>query len=199
MTSAYSELTAYDYLLIVDLESTCCDKDSIPTGEHEIIEIGAVMLYTSTLKIVDEFTTFIQPKLHPTLTTFCTELTTIKQYDVDTAPDFPLAAERFSQWLSSYSNYLFCSWGNYDRNHLASDSLRYEIDNPIQAPHLNIKKRFAKQMKIKPMGMQRALDLVDIELTGTHHRGIDDARNIALLVPYAFGLSNSKDNTPSGK
>jgi inhibitor of KinA sporulation pathway (predicted exonuclease) len=35
--------------------------------------------------------------------------------------------------------------------------------------------------------MKQALQLAKIELEGTHHRGIDDARNIAKLMPYILG------------
>jgi inhibitor of KinA sporulation pathway (predicted exonuclease) len=28
---------------------------------------------------------------------------------------------------------------------------------------------------------------VGLDLVGTHHRGIDDARNIARLLPYCLG------------
>jgi 3'-5' exoribonuclease 1 len=35
--------------------------------------------------------------------------------------------------------------------------------------------------------MSEALKLAGIELLGTHHRGIDDARNIARLMPYILG------------
>lgn len=184
-----TELTTYDYLPIVDLESTCCDKNTIQKGEHEIIEIGAVMVSTDTLKIIDEFTTFVKPQVHTKLTAFCTELTSITQSDVESAPVFPGALKRLSHWLSTYDNYLFCSWGNYDRNHMQSDSERHCVVNPLQASHLNLKKRFAQSVGVTAMGMQRALDLVGIKLEGVHHRGIDDARNIARLLPYIFGLT----------
>ena len=36
-------------------------------------------------------------------------------------------------------------------------------------------------------GMAKALQLVGLPLEGTHHRGIDDARNIAKLLPYILG------------
>ncbi|MGL5075983.1 MAG: 3'-5' exonuclease, partial [Waterburya sp.] len=39
----------------------------------------------------------------------------------------------------------------------------------------------------KKYGMAGALKLAGIELIGTHHRGIDDARNIAQLLPYMLG------------
>ena len=36
----------------------------------------------------------------------------------------------------------------------------------------------------KPMGMQTALRQAGLPLQGIHHRGIDNARNIARLLPY---------------
>ncbi|GHT86553.1 hypothetical protein AGMMS49960_14700 [Betaproteobacteria bacterium] len=33
-------------------------------------------------------------------------------------------------------------------------------------------------------GMVKALELAGLPLTGDHHRGIDDARNIAMLLPF---------------
>ncbi len=32
--------------------------------------------------------------------------------------------------------------------------------------------------------MAKALELLGIELKGTHHRGIDDAKNIAAIYKY---------------
>lgn len=37
------------------------------------------------------------------------------------------------------------------------------------------------------LGMSGALAQVGIARQGTHHRGIDDARNIARLLPFAVG------------
>jgi inhibitor of KinA sporulation pathway (predicted exonuclease) len=180
-------IDAYDYFLIVDLESTCCDLNSIPNGEHEIIEIGAVMVESNGLKQVDAFNTFIRPCRHTSLTKFCIELTSIEQQNVDSAPSYVDAIGLFQTWLAQYENYLFCSWGNYDRNHLASDSVYHNVQNPISAPHLNIKKSFAKKQKTRAMGMQFALQLVGEPLSGNHHRGIDDATNMVKLLPFALG------------
>jgi inhibitor of KinA sporulation pathway (predicted exonuclease) len=47
---------------------------------------------------------------------------------------------------------------------------------------------FAEAMGLKKAkGLGRALRIAGLELLGTHHRGIDDARNIARLLPWAFG------------
>ncbi len=86
------------YFLIVDLEATCCDQGTIPSTEMEIIEIGAVMLNRNTWAIDSEFQQFIKPVRHPQLTAFCTELTTIRQQDVEQAPQFPEAIAQFKSW-----------------------------------------------------------------------------------------------------
>lgn len=79
-------LTKYKHILVVDLEATCCDLQSIPRHQMETIKIGAVMLSTDNLAIVDEFQTLIKPIRHPILTEFCLQLTSISQQQVDTAP-----------------------------------------------------------------------------------------------------------------
>ncbi|MCY4501696.1 MAG: exonuclease domain-containing protein, partial [Alphaproteobacteria bacterium] len=83
-------------LLVVDLEATCSDDDSVPKHEMEIIEIGAVLVEPAGLQPVGEFQSFVRPGLHPRLTGFCTGLTTIRQSDVDAAPRFPEVLKRFA-------------------------------------------------------------------------------------------------------
>lgn len=38
----------------------------------------------------------------------------------------------------------------------------------------------------KGIGMERALKMLDLPLDGTHHRGIDDAKNIAKIFVRIF-------------
>ncbi|KAL7979194.1 hypothetical protein Chor_015218 [Crotalus horridus] len=66
----------FDYLIIIDFESTCW-KDGRRC--QEIIEFPAVLLNTSNGEIETEFHMYIQPQEHPTLSEFCIELTGIKQ------------------------------------------------------------------------------------------------------------------------
>lgn len=178
----------YDYFLIVDLEATCCDQRRIPRYAMETIEIGAVMVEAKTLTVVDEFCTFIKPVRHPQLTAFCTELTSIQQKDVNIAPLFPEALTIFKAWLYQYNNFVFCSWGDYDKKQIEQDCVFHQVPYPISAVHINIKKRFTEVQQLKKrFGMAGALKLAGLELEGTHHRGIDDARNMARLMPYILG------------
>jgi inhibitor of KinA sporulation pathway (predicted exonuclease) len=192
MTNPHSEPheMRYDYYLVIDLEASCCDQGTIPVGKTEIIEIGAVMADARSLQPVDDFGWFVRPVRNPQLTVFCTELTSITQEDVDNAAEFPDVLDQLVQWKTKYRNHVFCSWGEYDRRQLTRDCsfhrLRYPFDD-----HMNLKRLFAERMGLrKPEGMKGALRRVGLPLEGTHHRGIDDARNIARLLPYIVGKRN---------
>ncbi|MBH8560729.1 exonuclease domain-containing protein [Nostoc sp. CENA67] len=173
------------YFLIVDLEATCCNNGSIPSHEMEIIEIGAVMLNRATWKIDSEFQQFIQPVRHPQLTSFCTELTSIRQQDINQALRFPEAISGFKELIDLFPNYIFCSWGNYDKKQFLQDCQFHNVPYPFTPEHINIKKEFSEYLGVsKGFGMAMALELLGIELKGIHHRGIDDARNIAAIYKY---------------
>jgi 3'-5' exoribonuclease 1 len=183
-------LSKYKHILVVDLEATCCDLQSIPPHQMETIEIGAVMVSTDSLAIVDEFQTFIKPLRHPILTEFCLQLTSITQQQVDTAPTFPEAIKLWQPWLAKFDKTIFSSWGNYDRKQLQQDSKHHCLDlpYPVSSHHINLKELFSTSQGLnRRYGMAQALNLANLALTGTHHRGIDDARNISKLLPYILG------------
>jgi len=172
------------HYLIIDLEATCCNKGRVKREEMETIEIGAVVIDAYTLKVVDEYEIFIKPILNPTLTSFCKELTTITQNDVDVALGYKEALADFKKWFSKYDDALFCSWGDYDKSQFKRDCKLHNIDYPFNEEHLNIKQRFAKVQGVESCDLDKALKQVGLELVGTHHRGIDDARNMGCLMPY---------------
>lgn len=170
--------------LVVDLEATCDDLGSVPREDSEIIEIGAVLVDAATLAPLAEFQTFVRPRVHPRLTPFCVQLTTISQADVARAPAFKAVAPRLAAFGQGA---LFCSWGGYDRNQLARDARRAGIRPPLGPSHLNLKEAFARAAGDREVGTHAAMHRVGLTPSGTHHRGIDDARNIAQLLPWALG------------
>ena len=172
------------FLLVIDLEATCDQDHRISKHEMEIIEIGAVLVDSSTLKPVGDLGQFVKPVRHPTLTRFCTELTTIRQSDVEDAPLFPEAIANLRRFVGPREA-LFCSWGDYDRNQLTQDCRLHGIPYPFGERHLNLKKRFSEKQGLpKKLGMGQALQHCNLKLEGTHHRGIDDARNMARMLPW---------------
>lgn len=169
------------HYIICDLEATCW-ADARRLERMEIIEIGAVKLAAAGGPVLGEFSAFVRPLLQPTLSDYCRELTAITQADVDNADLFPVVLERFLAWMGE-PPLGFCSWGQYDLNQLRQDCDRHNLDFPNHfAHHLNVKNVWAKWQGVKPRGLARALRLMGMELEGRHHRGMDDARNIARIV-----------------
>ena len=179
------------HLLIIDVEATCDDQGSVPPAEAEIIEFGCVM--TAGFKPVSEFACFVRPVRHPRLYPFCTELTSITQAQVDGARGFVEVMAELKKWTYSFEDVGWGSWGDYDKNQVERECQRAKIPNPMPHRHLNVKKEFtaALALKKKP-GMAEALRIAGLTLEGTHHRGIDDARNIARLLPFALGGQKPK-------
>jgi inhibitor of KinA sporulation pathway (predicted exonuclease) len=177
-----------DRIVVMDLEATCDDRGAVPKQEMEIIEIGAVLVEPREFAFLSEYQSFVRPQRHPTLTAFCRELTTISQAEVDAAPLFPQVIAAFKTWMYGHGATVFCSWGDYDRKQMQLDCAVHGIPYPMPGRHLNVKALFSETRGIKKrLGMAEALQQAGLELTGTHHRGIDDARNIARLLPLAVG------------
>jgi len=174
------------HFVIVDLEATCYDrnnnKEKAPTGFfNEIIEIGAIKL-DSTGKEIDRFSHFCKPKTYKKLSNFCIELTTITQEDINNADDLAIILEEFMIWCKDC---VIISWGNYDKTQLSKDLIRNDLEIYLDylEDHHSLKHLHGKWNNLgkRGVGMGRALKYENIELEGTHHRGIDDAINIAKI------------------
>jgi inhibitor of KinA sporulation pathway (predicted exonuclease) len=60
---------------------------------------------------------------------------------------------------------------------------REDIGYPFSKAHINIKMLFALKYSLtKDVGMMKALKLLNMPLIGTHHRGVDDSRNVANIL-----------------
>jgi inhibitor of KinA sporulation pathway (predicted exonuclease) len=183
------------HLLVVDLEATCDDQGGVPRGEMEIIEIGAVLTDTRQgFAVLDEFDALVRPVRHPRLTAFCSRLTGITQAQVEAARSLPEVLEELRGWLARRTQLAWGSWGEYDRTQWARDLAQHRVEDPLPALHLNLKRLFAAATRsFRNLGLGRALARAGLEFQGTPHRGIDDARNIARLLPLAFG---AKEDAP---
>lgn len=173
--------------IILDLEATCWDGKAL--APNETIEIGAVCM-NDAQEIIGEFNRFIKPAQSDTLSDFCTELTSITQEMVENEPYFPEVIQEFQDWIQAFGgNYLLCSWGNYDRTQFERDAKFHQLPIDWLQQHISIKHQYSEVILAtkKLFGMKGALDKEGITLEGTHHRGIDDAKNIAKIFLRHFG------------
>ncbi|MBC7863481.1 MAG: exonuclease domain-containing protein [Bacteroidia bacterium] len=177
--------------IIVDLEATCWERSAIlpqlkrEQSPNEIIEIGAVCI-DQNKNLLGEIDLFVQPKVHPKLSAFCIDLTSITQELVDFAPMFPDALQQFQNWIKNFGEeFILCSWGFYDRVQFENDCKLHKLNTDWLHHHISLKHQYGKIKNIKPIGMKSALQKEKFSLDGTHHRGLDDAKNISkIFVKY---------------
>lgn len=183
---AQPSFSSQQFHLAVDVEATCDNQGSIARHEMEIIEIGAVLL-NQHLEVADEFQTFIRPFKNPVLTPFCQELTSISQSDVDNAPVIHEAFRSLVSWLQAYQPLAWYSWGDYDNKQFQQDCSRTGAPWPFPGSHINAKALYASRMSGKKLGLDQAIADLGLAWEGTHHRGIDDARNVARVLVHSLG------------
>lgn len=178
--------------IVFDLEANC-EKDK-PAFQREIIEIGAVKL-NHDFEIVDTFECFIKPSINPVITKFCTELTTITNSDVESSPLFSEGVVLFQNWIGIDEPYVLLSWGRFDKKQLQKDSAIFNLPTKWLNNHFSLKHlhhELVLKGKGRAVGMQGALRKAQIPFAGTHHRGIDDAKNIAKIFVHYSHLFNQK-------
>lgn len=178
--------------LIIDLEATCWQgqEKEDHLNENEIIEIGLAVVSPAN-ELLWNGGWFVRPLLNPQLSDFCRRLTSISQEDVDGAEPLKTVLKDVALKVKelagcALSDGLFVSWGNYDRNQFGSDCVRLGLEYPF-GPHVNLKQEFSKKHNLKRAGLPAALSALGLRFEGTHHRGADDAHNIARIFMQDFG------------
>jgi inhibitor of KinA sporulation pathway (predicted exonuclease) len=170
-----------DRVLVIDVESTCWDTRP-PAGQiSEIIEIGICTVDLASLERRDKQTIFVKPA-QSEISQFCTELTGITARMVEAGVSLAEACELLTTQFHSRQR-LFASWGDYDRGQFQRNCRHYNLEYPFGPTHLNVKNLFALALGLsQELGIDGAFDRLGLTMEGAHHRGIDDAWNIAHLL-----------------
>jgi len=172
-----------DQLLVVDIESTCWESKPPNGQKNDIIEIGVCGVFIGSLTVSHSHSIMVRPTTS-TVSSFCTKLTTLTPEMVNEGISFAEACVKLKRDHNS-SNRTWASWGDYDRRQFERQCHREDVKYPFGITHLNLKNLFALKMGLThEVGMDEALRLLDMELEGTHHRAIDDARNIAYIAGH---------------
>ena len=170
-----------DKIIVVDVESTCWNG-KIPEGQvSEIIEIGLCLLDVQTLEISENRGIMVKPE-RSEVSDFCTELTTITPEMLKDGFSFAEACKILRKEYDS-RNRVWASFGAYDLNQFKRQCKLFEVPYPFGPSHINVKVLFPLKQKLtRQTGMDGALKMLNIPLEGTHHRGVDDAKNIAKVL-----------------
>lgn len=171
-----------DKIIVVDVEATCWNGNPPEGMTSDIIEIGICLLDVHTGEITDNRGIIVTPS-RSTVSDFCTELTTITPEMVETdGIGFQDALKILKSEYDSQSR-IWASYGAYDLKQFQRQCNDLGVGFPFGPSHINVKSLFAVKHKLHhETGMAGALHLLGLPLEGTHHRGVDDARNIAKIL-----------------
>lgn len=166
-------------LNVVDVEATCWAAGPPPGQVSEIIEIG---LATVAGRRAGRRSILLRPQ-RSAVSAFCTELTGLTQADAGAGVSFTAACQMLAADHQSASR-PWASWGEYDRQQqFARQCQATGTGYPFGPCHVNAKAVFARAHRLRTRpGMASALRIAGLPLEGRHHRGADDAWNIAALI-----------------
>jgi inhibitor of KinA sporulation pathway (predicted exonuclease) len=167
-------------LMVVDLEATCW-REEPPRGERsEIIEIGGVILEApdGRWEVYESFGILVKPVMS-LVSPYCEELTGITQKAVmDYGVSFAEAMD-----LIAYDNVIaWASWGAYDYHKLNESGKFFDVRLPLPRNHINVKALYSAKYMKGGRGLKRALKELGMAFEGRHHRGEDDALNVAKVL-----------------
>ncbi|MFI6881015.1 exonuclease domain-containing protein [Streptomyces sp. NPDC050400] len=176
-------MTAADprLLNVIDVEATCWDGPPPPGAVSEIIEVGLTVVDLDAGERLSRHGILVRP-VRSTVSDFCTELTGLTQAEVETGVGFAEACRRLSGAFAGRTR-PWASWGDYDRHQFRRQCAAPGAPYPFGPVHINAKAVFTESHGLrKRPGMAQALTIAGLPLEGRHHRGEDDAWNIAALV-----------------
>jgi inhibitor of KinA sporulation pathway (predicted exonuclease) len=170
-----------DQIIVIDLESTCWERPP-PEGQvSEIIEVGVATVDVASLRRLDKRGILVKP-VKSEVSEFCTRLTTLTADDLKGAGALADAAKTLRKEFRSQDR-LWASWGDYDRRQFERVCREFGVGYPFGISHLNVKTLFSVAHGIdQEVGLDMAYRRLGLQMEGTHHRGADDAWNIAGLL-----------------
>jgi inhibitor of KinA sporulation pathway (predicted exonuclease) len=169
-----------DCALVIDVESTCWEREPPRGQSSEIIEIGLCVVDLQLLERCERRSIMVKPMMSE-VSEFCTRLTGITP---DMLADAITLAEAVRILRDQYgaADRLFASWGDYDRSQFVRNCRTYDLKYPFGPTHLNIKNLFSTALGLqRELGIDAACERLGLTMEGAHHRGVDDAWNIARI------------------
>jgi inhibitor of KinA sporulation pathway (predicted exonuclease) len=164
-----------DRVLVVDVEATCWAGEAPPGEVSEIIEIGVCELDVASGERLGKHSVLVRPE-RSSVSEFCTSLTSLTASQVAGGVSYVEACSLLRKEFRSRER-VWASYGDYDRKQFERQG-----SYPFGPRHVNVKTLFALSRGLRrEVGLDAALRLAGLPLEGTHHRGDDDAWNIAAL------------------
>lgn len=153
----------------------------------EIVDIGAVKIDASTMKIIGEFSELVKPSA--SLTRHTTKLTGITKQDLIGVEKFPQIIEKFIKFIGEDS--IFISWGKEDYRFLSHDCTLHGVECPCmeKESRFDVQKfvfQAYEELFEHTPSLQFAVEQLDLTWEGRQHRAFADAENTANIFLKAY-------------
>ncbi len=195
------------FIAVLDFEATCADAAATPVWDlarQEIIEFPVTLVSLDRREAVDTFHSFVRPTEQPRLTAFCTELTSIRQDEVDGQPTISDVVARFDDWVREHQltpeNCTVATCGDWDLRRMwpKQAGLVEGLGTPaLFRRWCNLKVVFSKHTGHRRQDMMGMLRAAGIPHVGHHHRGADDVRNLVAIALWLHDQGASIEATAS--
>merc|ERR1712059_1445 len=182
----------FKYFLVLDFEANCA-RSPERLDPQEIIEFPCLLVDSGNFRQLDLFHEYVRPVGVPSLTPFCTELTGITQDMVSDCPTFPEVLERFNTWAEekglNKDNSCFVTCGLWDLVDMLPRQSKYSgvalsdlLDVGESGDFINLKFSYQEHTGKYGKGLKEMQGFLGLDFQGRHHSGIDDCRNILLIM-----------------
>ncbi len=170
-----------DRLVVIDVEVTCWPGEPPPGEVGEIIEVGACLLDPATGDIAERSSVLVRPA-RSRVSEYCTRRTTLTPEAVASGLSFRDACVLLERSYGARER-AWASYGDYDRMQFERQCALEGVRYPFGPSHLNVKTLGALvQGRAAEVGLLDALADFGLDFRGVHHRGGDDAWNVARLL-----------------
>ena len=137
MLSRFENIDRFKFLIYLDCEFTCWTNSfdlewRDPEFPPEVIQIGLSVYDVPSFTFLDEFVSYVSPRVNSTLSEYCKNLLDLTQGTIDNAKSFSAITDDIAVFLKSYppSRVLICSFGP-DWEKVNADALRHSVVDPF--------------------------------------------------------------------
>lgn len=197
--------------IIFDLEYNQQHPDDINTSDSkppllfEIIQIGAIKL-NKNLKTISTFNSLVKPNIHTKLHPYVENLTNITLENLNKSLTFEKVYNNFINFIGNEPSVLVV-WGASDIKELINNIDFYKLQSStLSNKYIDIQAYATKLFKLpkgQKIGLQKAVEMLNIPIEGEFHDAFYDAhytaevfRNIynKKITPQTF-IKDSKKKT----
>ena len=184
--------------IALDLEATCNETNDI--YPQEVIQLAATIFSidpeSRRIDFKDHFNTICRPKIHRSLSKFCTNLTGITQEDTNKSPSFCAVLRKFQTWLENHdlveaqdgghlkegATILTC--GFWDLGHLVPEQCKcYKMPIPPSLTlYSDVQNVFTNYYWSNSNSLKTMASKLGITREGQAHNAANDCRELAKVI-----------------